>query len=84
MSLQNVYLGGRNLELGTVVSKSANLELGGDLLKDVLGVVVHELRGGVLARVLQENLLATGVFVKELGNIVDVALDGHPGRFLCC
>lgn len=78
----DISLSTMRLEL-RAVSESADLELRGNLVEDTLRVDLGELLGGVLARVLQEDLLATGVLVKELGNVVDVALDGHPGRFLC-
>lgn len=78
----NISLSTMQLEL-RAVSKSADLELGGNLVEDTLRVDLGELLGGVLARVLQEDLLATRVLVKELGNVVDVALDSDPCRFLC-
>lgn len=46
-------------------------------------MVVHELRGGVGADVLEQDLATTGVLVNELGHVVDVALNGNPGRLLC-
>lgn len=76
------FLNAMRLEL-RAVSKSADLELGGNLVEDTVGVDLGELLGSVLARILQEDLLATGVLVKELGYIIDIALDNHPGRFLC-
>lgn len=72
-----------DLELRVTIGKRADLELGSNLLEHVVGVVVHELRGRIRARVLEQDLAATGVVVKELGHVVDVALDGNPSRVSC-
>lgn len=64
------------------VSQSTNLVLRADVLEDVLRVVVLKLVGGILARVLQKDLAATGVLIQPLGDIVDVTLYDNPGRVL--
>lgn len=70
-----------NLELGAV-RQSTDLVLRTNVLQHILGVVVLELVGGILTRVLQQDLAATRVLVEPLSDIVDVTLDNHPGRVL--
>lgn len=87
VSVRNLLLGsgdglgrrlGHRLSLGRGLRfcvERADLELGLVLLEDALVVVFPELLGGVLASYTLKDLLAAGVIILELGQVVDVAVD---------
>ena len=71
------------LQLRVTLCERADFEFRRNLLQHVVGVVVHELRRRIRANVLEQNLATTRVLVQEFGHVVDVALDGDPGRLVC-
>lgn len=71
-----------DLELRALLD-SADLVLRGNVRQHIVGVVVHELVRSVLASVLKQDLLATGVVRQPLRDIVDVTLDDNPRGVLC-